>query len=281
MVPKFAPFSDPQNDSTAQSQTLPLHSLPLTLTLNTIINLDARRCSSFLFLPLLRSLLIAPIRPQFSLVFDLIYRIILLGLDEMMTGFIFGKKKATEVAHSVWMNVVWKGDLVVDATCGNGHDTLAMARLVADDAGRGRVIAMDLQKSALESTSSLLDRSLTSHQRGLVELYAMCHTKMEDLVPSGASVRLVAFNLGYLPGGDKKIKTESETTLLALEAAKKILARGGLISILAYVGHFGGREEFEKVRSFAAELPVDNWVCCTLQMLNRPSAPVLVLLSKK
>lgn len=53
--------------------------------------------------------------------------------------------------------------------------------------------------------------------------------------------RLVAFNLGYLPGGDKKIKTESETTLLALEAAKKILARGGLISILAYVGHFGGR----------------------------------------
>ncbi|KAL1559892.1 putative rRNA methylase YtqB isoform X2 [Salvia divinorum] len=203
------------------------------------------------------------------------------GLDEMMTGFIFGKKKATEVAHSVWMNVVWKGDLVVDATCGNGHDTLAMARLVADDAGRGRVIAMDLQKSALESTSSLLDRSLTSHQRGLVELYAMCHTKMEDLVPSGASVRLVAFNLGYLPGGDKKIKTESETTLLALEAAKKILARGGLISILAYVGHFGGREEFEKVRSFAAELPVDNWVCCTLQMLNRPSAPVLVLLSKK
>ncbi|XP_057765261.1 uncharacterized protein LOC130986016 [Salvia miltiorrhiza] len=203
------------------------------------------------------------------------------GLDEMMTGFIFGKKKATEVAHAVWKNVVRKGDMVIDATCGNGYDTLAMLRLVADDEGRGRVFAMDLQKSALESTSSLLDRSLTPHQRGLVELYAMCHTKMEDLVPSGAAVRLVAFNLGYLPGGDKKIKTESETTLVALEAAKRILARGGLISILAYVGHFGGREEFEKVRSFAAELDVDNWVCCTLQMLNRPSAPVLVLLSKK
>ncbi|KAH6777150.1 S-adenosyl-L-methionine-dependent methyltransferases superfamily protein [Perilla frutescens var. hirtella] len=203
------------------------------------------------------------------------------GLDETMTGFLFGKKKATEVAHAVWKNVVRKGDLVVDATCGNGYDTLAMLRLIADDSRKGRVFAMDLQKDALESTSSLLDRSLTADERGLVELYAMCHTKMEDLVPKGAAVRLVAFNLGYLPGGDKKIKTESETTLLALEAAKRMLARGGLISILAYVGHSGGREEFEKVELFAAELAADNWVCCKLQMLNRPSAPVLVLISKK
>lgn len=56
-----------------------------------------------------------------------------------------------------------------------------------------------------------------------------------------ACVRLVAFNLGYLPGGDKKIITRSETTVLALEAAKRILAPGGLISIVTYVGHPGGR----------------------------------------
>lgn len=53
--------------------------------------------------------------------------------------------------------------------------------------------------------------------------------------------RLVAFNLGYLPGGDKEIKTRSETTLMALEAAKRILIPGGLISIVVYVGHPGGR----------------------------------------
>ncbi|KAL7088319.1 hypothetical protein ACP275_13G120900 [Erythranthe tilingii] len=203
------------------------------------------------------------------------------GLEAMMTGYILGKKKSTEVAHAVWKNVVRKGDLVIDATCGNGYDTLAMLKLIADDTRRGRVYAMDLQKDALESTSSLLDRSVSTHERELVELYAMCHTKMEELVSKGDTVRLVAFNLGYLPGGDKKIKTESETTLLALEAAKRIVAPGGLISVLAYIGHSGGREEFEKVQSFAAELPIDNWVCCKLQMLNRPSAPVLVLLSRK
>ncbi|KAK6149537.1 hypothetical protein DH2020_017062 [Rehmannia glutinosa] len=188
------------------------------------------------------------------------------GLEEVMTGYMFGKKKATEVAHAVWKNVVRKGDLVIDATCGNGYDTLALLRLIADDACRGRVFAMDLQKDALESTSSLLDRSVTADEKKQVELYSMCHTRMEELVPKG---------------GDKKIKTESETTLLALDAAKKIVAPGGLISILAYVGHSGGREEFEKVQSFAAELPIDNWVCCKLQMLNRPLAPwVLIVVLK-
>lgn len=53
--------------------------------------------------------------------------------------------------------------------------------------------------------------------------------------------RLVAFNLGYLPGGDKRIITSSASTLLALEAAKDLLLPGGLISVVAYVGHPGGR----------------------------------------
>ncbi|PQQ18647.1 uncharacterized protein Pyn_28263 [Prunus yedoensis var. nudiflora] len=53
-------------------------------------------------------------------------------------------------------------------------------------------------------------------------------------------IRLVAFNLGYLPGGDKPIITESETTLKALEVAKSIVVPGGLISLVVYVGHPGG-----------------------------------------
>lgn len=204
-----------------------------------------------------------------------------LGLEDVVTGYIFGKKKATEVAHLIWKNVVRKGDVVIDATCGNGFDTLALLKLIGDRTHRGRVYAMDLQKNALESTSSLLDQSVSPDERDLVELYALCHTKMEEIVPQGVSVRLVAFNLGYLPGGDKRIKTQSETTLLALEAAAKILAPGGLISLVVYVGHSGGREELDTVQFFASGLPANYWTCCNLQMLNRPSAPVLVLLSKR
>lgn len=53
--------------------------------------------------------------------------------------------------------------------------------------------------------------------------------------------RLVTFNLGYLPGGDKNLITKVDTTLQALQAASNVLQPGGLISIVAYVGHPGGR----------------------------------------
>eukprot|EP00258_Populus_trichocarpa_P044960 XP_024460979.1 uncharacterized protein LOC7462554 isoform X5 [Populus trichocarpa] len=167
------------------------------------------------------------------------------GAEEDLVGYVFGKKKATEVAHL------------------------------------GRVYGMDIQGDALKRTSSLLDESVTLKEKELVKLFSICHSRMEEIVPANSPVRLVAFNLGYLPGGDKTITTASETTQLALEAAKKILIPGGLISLVVYVGHPGGMEELETVEAFASGLSVDNWICCKFQMLNRPLAPVLVLLFKR
>ncbi len=51
----------------------------------------------------------------------------------------------------VWKHVVQKGDAVIDATCGNGYDTLAMVKMVADESARGCVFAMDIQNDALEN----------------------------------------------------------------------------------------------------------------------------------
>ncbi|KAK1587574.1 hypothetical protein Q3G72_014329 [Acer saccharum] len=203
------------------------------------------------------------------------------GLESDLVGYVFGKKKATEVAHLVWKHVVRKGDAVVDATCGNGYDTLAMLKLVADESCTGRVYGLDVQGEALVNTSSLLDETVNQAEKQLVKLFNICHSKIEEAVPKDTSVRLVAFNLGYLPGGDKTVITKSETTLLALEAAERILIQGGLISMVVYVGHPGGREELETVEAFSSRLPVDQWICCKFQMLNRPLAPVLVFLFKR
>ncbi|KAJ6365916.1 hypothetical protein OIU77_002472 [Salix suchowensis] len=203
------------------------------------------------------------------------------GVEEDLVGYVFGKKKATEVAHLIWKRVIQNGDTVIDATCGNGYDTLAMLKMVADESGRGRVYGIDIQGDALKSTASLLDESVTLKEKELVKLISICHSRMEEIVPENSPVRLVAFNLGYLPGGDKTITTVSETTQLALEAAKKILIPGGLISLVVYVGHPGGMEELETVEAFASGLSVSNWICCKFQMLNRPLAPVLVLLFKR
>nr|XP_048330506.1 putative rRNA methylase YtqB isoform X2 [Ziziphus jujuba var. spinosa] len=198
-----------------------------------------------------------------------------------MLSYIFGNKKATEVAHLIWERIVRKGDTVIDATCGNGYDTLALLRMVADESGQGRVYGFDVQKVALENASSLLEVSVNPNEKELVKLFHKCHSKMAEVLPEDTSVRLIAFNLGYLPGGDKSVVTESQTTAEALTVAKEILMPGGLISLVVYVGHPGGREELETVEEFCCKLPVENWTCCKIQMLNRQLAPILVFLFKK
>lgn len=64
----------------------------------------------------------------------------------------------------VWKRVVQQGDALVDATCGNGYDTLAMVKMVANKSQTGRVYAMDVQKIALDNTLSLLDQSLNQDE---------------------------------------------------------------------------------------------------------------------
>ncbi|XP_062091747.1 tRNA (mnm(5)s(2)U34)-methyltransferase, chloroplastic [Humulus lupulus] len=203
------------------------------------------------------------------------------GVEDALASYILGKKKATEVAHKVWERIVRKGDTVIDATCGNGYDTLTMLKLVAGESQQGRVYGLDIQKDALENTSSLLEQSVSPNEKELVKLFQICHSKMAEVLPEDTLVRLIAFNLGYLPGGDKTLITEPQTTLKALNAAKDIITPGGLISLVVYVGHPGGWQEWETVQEFASKLSIENWICCKLQMLNRPMSPIVVFLFKK
>ncbi|CAK9158026.1 unnamed protein product [Ilex paraguariensis] len=106
-----------------------------------------------------------------------------------------GQEFSLETEHEqVWKHVVWKGDAVVDATCGNGYDTLAMLKMVADQSKRGRVYGMHVQKVAIESTSSLLDQSVSSDEKELVGLYSICHSKMDEIVPKGVTVSWMCFS---------------------------------------------------------------------------------------
>jgi len=90
----------------------------------------------------------------------------------------------------VWRSIVRKGDTVVDATCGNGNDTLALLKMVADEKGQGRVYGMDIQDSAIESTSTFLKMAVDDdHQGELVKLFPICHSRMEEIVPKDAPVR--------------------------------------------------------------------------------------------
>ena len=71
----------------------------------------------------------------------------------------------------------------------------------------------------------------------------------------GGRVDAVMFNLGYLPGADKSVITQSATTCAALDQAIRLLRTGGLVSIMVYPGHAGGVKEAEGVTAWLARLP--------------------------
>lgn len=75
-------------------------------------------------------------------------------------SFIFCLSTQPLRTHRLWKHVVQKGDTVIDATCGNGYDTLAMLKLVADESGLGCVYGLDIQREAVGSTASLLNETV-------------------------------------------------------------------------------------------------------------------------
>ncbi|WIA30339.1 hypothetical protein OEZ86_000426 [Tetradesmus obliquus] len=177
----------------------------------------------------------------------------------------------------VWAQVLQPGDVAVDATCGNGHDTLFMAQRVGQG---GAVYAIDLQESAVASTRQLLQQQLPPEACPQLHLLQGCHSQLQALVGSNVA-KLVAFNLGYLPGGDKGIVTAADSTAAAVEAALEVVCPGGLVSVMCYIGHPGGLEEYERVRALAAGLSPSYWTSSELKLVNRPTAPVMLLLWRR
>ncbi|WP_027719258.1 class I SAM-dependent methyltransferase [Desulfovirgula thermocuniculi] len=185
----------------------------------------------------------------------------------------FQTGNAVKLAHEFIAPVLVPGALAVDATAGNGHDTLFLARGVGP---QGRVYAFDIQEEAIAQTKALLER------HGLLDrvtLLAADHREMDRYVPP--NVRAVMFNLGYLPGGDHRVVTRPSSTLEALQTALALLAPGGRISMVIYTGHPGGLEELRAVEDFAATVPPAEFVVLRISFWNRSGrAPVVFFLEK-
>ncbi|MCE5294987.1 MAG: 16S rRNA (cytosine(1402)-N(4))-methyltransferase [Chlamydiales bacterium] len=170
-----------------------------------------------------------------------------------------------DIAHTFWQKVVTPGDLVVDATAGNGHDCLFLASL-----GPTRLIAFDIQQAALEATKERLGNFQ-------INLYNICHSRMQEVVEP-VSAKLIAFNLGYLPGGNKALTTMLGTTLIALEASLSCLAPGGMLSITCYPGHPEGEVEEKAIMDWVQKLDYKKWSVTSHTFPNRQKHPHLILI---
>ena len=182
-------------------------------------------------------------------------------------------ERPTVRAHREAAVVIRDGDRAIDATAGNGHDTVFLAARVGEC---GEVLAFDIQAEAIASARARVDAAGFA---GRVRFVRASHATLADHAAPG-SVAVVLFNLGYLPGGDHAVVTREEETLRALAAALSALRPGGLLSVVCYPGHPGGDREGEAVVSWAKALGPSFFVevdrrCDTL----RP-APFLVLVRR-
>jgi tRNA A58 N-methylase Trm61 len=167
--------------------------------------------------------------------------------------------------------VLCEGDLAIDATAGNGHDTLFLAECVGPS---GRVLAFDIQAGAVEATRERLERAGCLQR---VCIHHASHARMVEFVEL-ATARVVMFNLGYLPGGDHTIITEPAETLTALEAAAACLMPGGVLSVVCYPGHPGGDEEAAHVENWLTARSAHGWRMAkyTIPGTKHP-APILLV----
>jgi len=168
--------------------------------------------------------------------------------------------RLTDHAHQICDEILEEGDVAIDATVGNGHDTLFLAEAVGAE---GRVYGFDVQADALNLTRQKLGEELLLR----VTLLHKSHAEMDQHIESSdrGCIKVIMFNLGYLPGGDKEITTMTESTLVAMEAACKLLHPEGVITILAYPGHETGHDETKAVVEFLNTMDRERWELKTIE----------------
>lgn len=182
----------------------------------------------------------------------------------------------TKLAHSIVRRAVRLGDTLVDATAGNGHDTVFLSACTGPS---GRVLAIDIQAEAIESTRSRLEKEAVSN----VTLYQGDHGKvLQSLQESSEVVGAIMFNLGYLPGGDKQRTTSAATTTEAIAAGVSLLKPGGVMTVIAYRGHAGGQEEARAVAGWSENNKAPLWTTEVIPgAVDNEESPVLYVFRKK
>jgi hypothetical protein len=159
-----------------------------------------------------------------------------------------GIPRLVELARDLVSRNLSEDGFAVDATVGNGHDTLWLALQVGP---RGSVIGLDLQQEALVIATARL------HDAGVLDRVVLLrsgHERIGSLLQSpGPKGRpsAIMFNLGYLPGGDRSVVTRPDSTILALQASIELVSPGGMITVVLYPGHPTGLEESRAVEDWA------------------------------
>ena len=185
--------------------------------------------------------------------------------------------RLVNLAQQCIAEILKPGDIAIDATVGNGHDTAFLACQVGPN---GLVYGFDIQKSAINNTESRLK------VQNLMERVKLIQTNHENFaanipIQHQSNIGAIMFNLGYLPGANKSLTTQAQSSRCAAELAVNLVRHGGRVSILAYPGHPGGLEETQTVKAYA--LSLSDEFETTIHASGNPSksSPQLIVIERK
>lgn len=163
---------------------------------------------------------------------------------------------------------VKSGYKVLDCTVGNGHDTLLLSKLVGN---RGIVYGFDIQKEAIKNTKQLLR---SENQETNVKLFLDSHENIDKYI--NGNINFIVYNLGYLPGSNKKIRTKPNTSLKSIQKSLYLLKENALLLITVYPGHTGGREEKDKIENFLSNLDQIYYNVLKYEFINQINDPPIL-----
>lgn len=159
-------------------------------------------------------------------------------------------------------------DIVVDATVGNGYDTLFLCKKVP----QGMVFGFDIQEEAIVNTSKVLA------DYDNFKLYKKNHEDIYNTLRDyDGKISLILFNLGYLPGGNKLITTKSESTIKALDGSIRLLNNKGKVLVVIYPGHDAGKIEEQEIITWLKEKDIRYKF---YRNTENPVAPYLLVIYK-
>ena len=148
---------------------------------------------------------------------------------------------------------VQEGDFCIDATMGNGNDTLLLSQLCGES---GKVLAFDIQEQALTATQKRLNAGhVPENYRLLLESHAnMAEYATPDSVSRG------------------------KTSIQALTQALTLLKKGGMISLCIYSGGDSGFEERDQILDWLKNLDPHQYLVIKSEYYNRPNNPPIPVL---
>lgn len=185
----------------------------------------------------------------------------------------FYDKNALKLAHEYLNANVCKGDTVIDATAGKGRDTLLLASLVGEN---GKVIAIDIQKAAIDEAEKLIA------EHGFSDRVTFICDSHENIKNYADKANCVVFNLGWLPGSNHEIRTSTETSIKAIKAATEMLTDDdGFVLVCIYYGGLSGFEERDGVLDFLKTLDQKEFTVAITQFINRKGCPPIFAVIEK